>query len=60
MEPTSTEPSAGGVDRPLNGVLARTKADALEIGSLRAWNAGLSDYMVRARLIAGVRAGARA
>lgn len=38
----------GLADRPLNGVLARPRADALAIQPLRAWREALADYMVRA------------
>jgi dTDP-4-dehydrorhamnose reductase len=60
IEPTATEASPNGVDRPLNGVLARTRADALGIGTLRSWDEALSDYMDRAGLLAGAQAGLRA
>jgi dTDP-4-dehydrorhamnose reductase len=59
IEPTATETRRGGVDRPLNGVLARTGADALGIGTLRSWDAALSDYMDKAGLVAGAHAGLR-
>jgi dTDP-4-dehydrorhamnose reductase len=60
IEPTATEAGPNGVDRPLNGVLARAEADALGIGTLRSWDAALSDYMDRAGLAAGAHAGQRA
>ena len=42
----------GGVDRPLNGVLARPRADALGLEALRPWREALEDYMHRAGLAA--------
>jgi len=42
---TKTEIPAGGVDRPLNGVLARPRADALGLSPLRPWREALTDYM---------------
>jgi dTDP-4-dehydrorhamnose reductase len=60
VEPTTTELSSGGVDRPLNGVLARTRTDALKIAPLRPWQAALSDYMASAGLSADSHAGAPA
>lgn len=50
LEPVETSP--GGVDRPLNGVLARPRADAAGVRPLRDWRAGLEDYMQRAGLAA--------
>ncbi len=50
VEATSTEIPAGGVDRPLNGVLARPRADSLGLAPLRPWREALSDYMRRAGL----------
>jgi dTDP-4-dehydrorhamnose reductase len=40
--------TSGGVDRPLNGVLARRRADALGLTPLRHWREALEDYMQRA------------
>jgi dTDP-4-dehydrorhamnose reductase len=40
--------SAGGTDRPLNGVLARPRADELGLSPLRHWREALEDYMQRA------------
>jgi hypothetical protein len=40
------------VDRPLNGVLARPRADALGLTPLRSWREALEDYMGRAGLAA--------
>lgn len=45
VEPTRTEIEAGGVDRPLNGVLARPRADSLGLPALRPWREALHDYM---------------
>jgi dTDP-4-dehydrorhamnose reductase len=50
LEPVETSP--GGVDRPLNGVLARPRADGLGLAPLRHWREGLEDYMGRAGLAA--------
>ncbi len=47
---TSTEIPPGGVDRPLNGVLDRSRADELGLGPLRPWREALADYMRRAGL----------
>jgi dTDP-4-dehydrorhamnose reductase len=52
VEPTTTTISPGGVDRPLNGVLARPRADSLGIARLRPWRDALADYMRRADLVA--------
>jgi dTDP-4-dehydrorhamnose reductase len=52
VEAVSTVIAPGGVDRPLNGVLARPRADALGLPALRSWRAGLEDYMSRAGLAA--------
>jgi len=49
---TTTTIPPGGVDRPLNGVLARPSADALGLAPLRGWNQALADYMARAGLTA--------
>ena len=45
-----------GVDRPLNGVLARPRADALGLPKLRPVGEALADYMDRAGLSAGAAA----
>jgi dTDP-4-dehydrorhamnose reductase len=37
--------SSGGTDRPLNGVLARPRADRLGLPPLRGWREALADYM---------------
>jgi dTDP-4-dehydrorhamnose reductase len=52
VEAVSTTIPPGGVDRPLNGVLARPRADALGLPALRSWRSGLEDYMSRAGLAA--------
>jgi dTDP-4-dehydrorhamnose reductase len=55
VEAVSTTAPPGGVDRPLNGVLARPRADALGLPALRPWRDGLADYMARAGLAAQLR-----
>lgn len=50
VEPTETVIEPGGIDRPLNGVLARPRADALGLPPLRPWREALDDYMARAEL----------
>jgi dTDP-4-dehydrorhamnose reductase len=50
IEPAQTVIPPGGVDRPLNGVLARPRADALGLAPLRPWREALDDYMARAEL----------
>lgn len=50
VEPTVTTIPAGGVDRPLNGVLARPLTDSLGLAPLRPWRDALADYMGRAGL----------
>jgi dTDP-4-dehydrorhamnose reductase len=55
VEPTTTAVSADGVNRPLNGVLARPRADALGLERLRPWREALSDYMQSAGLAALAR-----
>jgi dTDP-4-dehydrorhamnose reductase len=52
VEPVSTTIPAGSPDRPLNGVLARPRADALGLPGLRPWRPALEDYMRRAGLAA--------
>jgi dTDP-4-dehydrorhamnose reductase len=52
VEAVATTIPPGGVDRPLNGVLARPGADALGLPELRTWREGLADYMARAGLAA--------
>jgi len=50
VAPTKTEIPPGGVDRPLNGVLARPRADSLGLSPLRDWREALADYMRQAGL----------
>lgn len=52
IEPVETTIPPGGVDRPLNGVLARPAADAAGVGEMRHWREALEDYMGRAGLTA--------
>jgi hypothetical protein len=42
----------GGIDRPLNGVLARPHADAIGLAALPGWRDGLERYMAEAGLAA--------
>lgn len=51
IEATPTNPAAGGVQRPLNGVLARPATDSQGIPQLRRWDLALTDYMDRAGLV---------
>jgi dTDP-4-dehydrorhamnose reductase len=46
--PIEAVTTSGGVDRPLNGVLARPRAEALGLSPLRHWREALEDYMQRA------------
>jgi dTDP-4-dehydrorhamnose reductase len=55
VETVSTTIPPGGVDRPLNGVLARPRADALGLPALRTWREQLEDYMTRAGVVAQAR-----
>jgi dTDP-4-dehydrorhamnose reductase len=50
IEPTATVVAADGIDRPLNGVLARPRADALGLEPLRPWQEALRDYIHSAGL----------
>ena len=50
IEPVQTTVGPDAVDRPLNGVLARPRADAAGVGRLRPWREALEDYMVQANL----------
>jgi dTDP-4-dehydrorhamnose reductase len=52
VDPTQTVIGPGGVDRPLNGVLARPRADACGLSELPDWRDGLERYMTDAGLIA--------
>jgi dTDP-4-dehydrorhamnose reductase len=56
IEAGTTTIGPGGVDRPLNGVLARPRGDALGIPTLRPVTDALQDYMSRAGLSAGATA----
>jgi dTDP-4-dehydrorhamnose reductase len=46
--PIEAVTTSGPVDRPLNGLLARTRADELGLTPLRGWREALADYMRRA------------
>jgi dTDP-4-dehydrorhamnose reductase len=50
VEPIATTKPPGGVDRPLNGILSRPRADQLALSELRPWRQALDDYMERAGL----------
>jgi dTDP-4-dehydrorhamnose reductase len=50
IEPVTTTIPPGGADRPLNGVLSGERARRLGLPELRAWRAGLEDYMREAGL----------
>lgn len=50
VEPVETSIPPGGADRPLNGVLARPRADQLGLPELRPWREALADYMHTAGL----------
>jgi len=52
IEAVETTIPPGSPDRPLNGVLARPRADDLGIPPLRDWQVALDDYMTRAGLAA--------
>jgi dTDP-4-dehydrorhamnose reductase len=52
IAPTETTVPEGGAARPLNGVLARPRADSLGLTPLRPWREALEDYMARADLTA--------
>jgi dTDP-4-dehydrorhamnose reductase len=54
VEAVNTTIAPGGVDRPLNGVLARPRTDALGLSQFRQWDEALGDYMERAGLAAHV------
>lgn len=55
LDPVETTVPPGGVDRPLNGVLARSAADAAGLTPLRHWREALEEYMERAGLAAADR-----
>jgi dTDP-4-dehydrorhamnose reductase len=48
IEPITTTVAPDAADRPLNGVLARPRADELGIPELRPWRAALQDFMTHA------------
>jgi len=50
VEDVETTIAPGGAARPLNGVLARPRADELGLSPLRPWREALADYMARADL----------
>jgi dTDP-4-dehydrorhamnose reductase len=52
VDAVETSRPPGGADRPLNGVLARPRADSLGLPALRQWPEALSDYLERAELAA--------
>jgi dTDP-4-dehydrorhamnose reductase len=51
VEPATTARGEGQIYRPLNGVLARPRADALGLAALRSWDDMLDDYMAAAGLV---------
>jgi dTDP-4-dehydrorhamnose reductase len=52
VEAIDTIVPPGGAQRPLNGVLARSRADQLGLSPLRPWRGALADYMSQAGLTA--------
>lgn len=56
VRPTITERPPGGARRPLNGVLARPRADAFGLRPLPDWQDALERYMDTAGLLAGAPA----
>jgi dTDP-4-dehydrorhamnose reductase len=50
IEAVRTTIPEGGAARPLNGVLARPRADSLGLAPLRDWREALEDYMTQAQL----------
>lgn len=54
VRPTETTRPPGGARRPLNGVLARPRADALGLTPLPHWREGLESYMEAAGLLPAV------
>jgi dTDP-4-dehydrorhamnose reductase len=52
IEPVSTTIAPEDPARPLNGVLARPRADRLGLTPLRPWGEALDDYMAKAGLAA--------
>jgi dTDP-4-dehydrorhamnose reductase len=57
VEPVVTTTAPGAAQRPLNGVLASSRASGLGISPLRPWRDALCDYMDRAGLLSPVAAG---
>jgi dTDP-4-dehydrorhamnose reductase len=51
LAPVTTTVPEGSPDRPLNGVLARPRADALGLAPLRRWDDALKDYLSRIHAI---------
>ena len=51
VEPAETVRAADGADRPINGLLARPRADAMGLSELPQWEEALSEYMQRAGLV---------
>ncbi len=51
IEPIETSRPPGGADRPLNGVLARPRADSLGLPAMREWRDALGDYLRQAELV---------
>jgi dTDP-4-dehydrorhamnose reductase len=56
IEPVQTTIAPGQPDRPLNGVLARPRADALGLTALRPWRDALADYLGGVGLLASASA----
>jgi dTDP-4-dehydrorhamnose reductase len=54
VRPTKTERQPGGARRPLNGVLARPRANDLDLAPLPHWRDQLEGYMAAAGLLAAV------
>jgi dTDP-4-dehydrorhamnose reductase len=52
IEPVETEVGPGVTQRPRNGVLRSTRAEALGLSPLRSWLDALGDYMRRSGLVA--------
>jgi dTDP-4-dehydrorhamnose reductase len=52
IEAVTTSRPPGGADRPLNGVLARPRADEAGLAPLRGWREALEDYMRLTGLLA--------
>jgi dTDP-4-dehydrorhamnose reductase len=51
VEPAETVRAPDGADRPINGLLARPRADAMGLPELPQWEEALSEYMQRAGLV---------